>query len=82
MFQAGREAVKLTDEQKSKLSALRGQLGPAPKELREKIAAILTPEQKEQLKKKIESWQKDRPRPAAASSELSPRQCSPFDVTR
>jgi Spy/CpxP family protein refolding chaperone len=48
---AAREAVKLTDEQKAKM---KDAMKPVAKEIRDKLMAILTPEQKEQLKQKCE----------------------------
>jgi Spy/CpxP family protein refolding chaperone len=62
VWQAGHKAVKLTDEQKQKVSQLFSQVGPAAKDVREKVGAILTPEQKEKLKAKLEQWRKDHPR--------------------
>ena len=50
MFRAVRSAVKLTDEQKAKRREV---MEPLMKEFREKVKAILTPEQQEQLKAKI-----------------------------
>jgi len=50
VFLAARSAVKLTDEQKAKMKEA---ITPVRKEFREKIKAILTPEQQEQLKAKI-----------------------------
>jgi Spy/CpxP family protein refolding chaperone len=55
--QAAREAVKLTDEQKAKFEECRKAMGELGKEIREKIMDLLTPEQKEQLKKMRENWQ-------------------------
>ncbi len=52
--QAVTAAVTLTPDQKTKLAEARKQLGPIYKEFREKIMALLTPEQREQLKKKWE----------------------------
>ncbi len=46
--------MTLTPDQKTKLAEARKQLGPIYKEFREKIMALLTPEQREQLKKKWE----------------------------
>jgi Spy/CpxP family protein refolding chaperone len=50
VFKAARAAVKLTDEQKAKMKEV---IKPLRKEFREKVKAILTPEQQEQLKAKI-----------------------------
>ena len=49
-----KEAVKLTDEQKAKLAETRKSMKALHKEIREKIEALLTPEQKEMLKKSRE----------------------------
>ena len=51
LMKAAHEAVKLTDEQKAKVKAA---VEPLRKEAHEKIMAILTPEQKEQLQQKCE----------------------------
>lgn len=48
---AAHDAVKLTKEQRTKLTEA---MKPLQKEVNEKIMAILTPEQKEQLKQKCE----------------------------
>jgi Spy/CpxP family protein refolding chaperone len=50
VFKAAKAAVQLTDAQKAKMKEA---IKPLKKELREKIKAILTPEQQEQLKAKI-----------------------------
>ncbi len=42
-------AVKLTDDQKAKMAEARKELGPLENQLREKVLAVLTPEQKEKL---------------------------------
>ena len=47
-----KEAVKLTDDQKTKMAEAREAAAPLRKELREKVLAILTPEQQAQLKEK------------------------------
>ncbi len=49
---AVQDAVKLTDEQKAKFAELRKEMQALRKEMREKSREILTPEQKEILKKK------------------------------
>jgi hypothetical protein len=51
-------AVKMTEEQKSKQAAGRKEMAALEKELREKVTAVLTAEQKEQLKKKAEEAKK------------------------
>ena len=51
-------ALKLTDEQKAKQAEMRKEMAPLEKELREKVMAVLTSEQKEQLKKKAEGAKK------------------------
>jgi len=61
-----REAFQLSDEQKAKMEEVRKELGELRKEVREKIGEILTPEQKEQLRKlwRPERGQRgDHPRP-------------------
>ena len=45
--------MKLTDEQKAKMEA--EAVTPLMKEAREKLTALLTPEQKEQLKKEMKA---------------------------
>ena len=50
VFKAARAAVKLTDDQKAKMKEALKSVG---KELHERIQAILTPEQREQLKAKM-----------------------------
>jgi Spy/CpxP family protein refolding chaperone len=49
VWKAAMHAVKLTDEQKAKFHEV---MGPLHKEAHEKLMALLTPEQKEQLKQK------------------------------
>jgi Spy/CpxP family protein refolding chaperone len=44
-------AVKLTDDQKAKMAAAKKEMDGLQKQIRDKIDGILTPEQKEQLKK-------------------------------
>jgi Spy/CpxP family protein refolding chaperone len=51
VMKAAHEAVKLTDEQKTKMKEA---VKPLHKEVHEKLMAILTPEQKAQLKQKCE----------------------------
>jgi Spy/CpxP family protein refolding chaperone len=51
------EAVKPTEEQKAKFEECRKAMGELHKEIGEKIRELLTPEQKEQLKKMREHWQ-------------------------
>jgi len=53
--EAGRATVTLTDEQKAKLREVGKKVGPIYKEFHEKVMDVLTPEQKEQVKKKWES---------------------------
>ena len=53
LWQAVRQAVKLTDEQKAKLKEA---IKPLHKDVHEKLLAILTTEQKEQLKQKCEKY--------------------------
>jgi len=45
--------VTLTDEQKAKMAEASKEMGELIKELHVKTMAVLTPEQKEQLKKKM-----------------------------
>jgi Spy/CpxP family protein refolding chaperone len=47
------DAVKPTPEQETKLKEARKEIESVQKELREKVMAILTPEQKEKVEKKI-----------------------------
>jgi len=54
LLQAVQEALKLTDEQKTKVAEADKRLEELNKELRERIREILTPEQREQLKKRLE----------------------------
>lgn len=56
VWQAGLAAAKLTDEQKSKLADASKDLMSVAQERREKLLAILTPEQKEEAQKKFESF--------------------------
>ena len=51
--QAVEEALKLTDDQKAKMADARTAMGEVMKEAREKMLEILTPEQKEQVQKKM-----------------------------
>ena len=57
---AVKDAVKLTDEQKAKFAELRKEMQALGKEMREKRMEILTPEQKEILKKKFEQRKKHK----------------------
>ena len=56
-----KNAVKLTDEQKTKMAELRKETEVLHKEVREKITALLTPEQKAQLKEKREQRREHKP---------------------
>jgi Spy/CpxP family protein refolding chaperone len=56
VWEAGRKAVKLTDEQKKKMAEIRGEKGrkammALDKEVRDKLLSLLTPEQKKLFKK-------------------------------
>ena len=56
VWEAGRKAVKLTDEQKKKMAEIHGEKGrkammALDKEVRDKLLSLLTPEQKKQFKK-------------------------------
>ncbi len=53
VFAAGREAVKLTDEQQAKMAEIQKEAGALEKERMEKIKEILTPEQNEKLEKQM-----------------------------
>ena len=44
-------AVKMTEEQKDKIAEVRKEMRPLEKELREQVLAVLTDEQKQQVKK-------------------------------
>ncbi|MBU4272063.1 MAG: hypothetical protein KKE86_07175 [Planctomycetes bacterium] len=57
---AVQDAVKLTDEQKAKFAELQKEMQALRKKMREKGMEILTPEQKEILKKKFESRKKHK----------------------
>ena len=50
-MEAGEAAAKMTDEQKAKLSDIKKEMGACRKDLKDKVLAVLTPEQQEQLKK-------------------------------
>jgi Spy/CpxP family protein refolding chaperone len=50
--QAVAAAVKLTDEQKAQQATINKEMGGLEKDLRQKVMAVLTPEQQEQIKKK------------------------------
>jgi Spy/CpxP family protein refolding chaperone len=54
-------AVKLTDDQKAKMAEAKKGVDTLRKEAREKILALLTPEQKEQLKKERGHGRPHRP---------------------
>ena len=56
--EAVQAAVKLTDDQKAKQVETRKEMGALEKELREKVMAVLTPEQKDELKKKADEARK------------------------
>lgn len=60
MWDAVQGAVKLTDEQKEQFADLQKQMRELRKEMREKTMEILTPEQKEILKKRFEKRQKHK----------------------
>jgi len=51
-FQAAMEKLDLTDDQKAKIKQIRASVTD-PKERREQVMAVLTPEQKEKLKQMI-----------------------------
>lgn len=53
VWEAAKAAVKLTDEQKAKMAENRKAAEALHKQFREKLMEILTPEQKEQLKKEM-----------------------------
>jgi hypothetical protein len=53
LFAAVAASVKLTDEQKAKMAEARKEMAPIEKDLREKVLAILTDDQKAQVKKNL-----------------------------
>jgi Spy/CpxP family protein refolding chaperone len=54
-------AMKLTDEQKAKMDTARKDMRALGKEAREKVMAVLTPEQQEKVKKEMEEHRQHRP---------------------
>jgi hypothetical protein len=53
LFEAGRAAMKLTDDQKAKLAEVRKEVMALAKEVREKVvSSVLTADQKEQVKER------------------------------
>jgi Spy/CpxP family protein refolding chaperone len=50
---AGQAAVNLTDDQKAKRAELQKEMAPLVKEVREKVTALLTPEQQQKLQKSM-----------------------------
>ncbi len=52
-------AVKLTEEQKAKLAAAKKAAGELQKQVREKIMALLTPEQKEAIKERMKKLRQE-----------------------
>jgi Spy/CpxP family protein refolding chaperone len=54
LFQAAREAVKLTDKQKEETAKVRKEMGELFTQVRNKLMEVLTPEQKEALKKRMQ----------------------------
>jgi|WetSurMetagenome_2_1015567.scaffolds.fasta_scaffold590894_2 Spy/CpxP family protein refolding chaperone len=61
VMEAARDAMKLTDEQKTKMQEGWKAMQTLGKEARDKVVSILTPEQKEQLKKAREERRGHRP---------------------
>jgi Spy/CpxP family protein refolding chaperone len=63
------EAVKPTPEQQTKMAEIRKEIEGVQKELREKVMALLTPEQKEMVEKKIKEKESgsDSKKPADTS---------------
>ena len=59
---AGRTAIKLTDEQQTKMAEMQKEMAAIMLELRQKATALLTPEQREQL-------QKQQPKAAGAEGK-------------
>lgn len=51
LYAAGTAAVTLSEEQKAKMAEVRKEIGPVEKDLRAALMDVLTPEQKEQIKK-------------------------------
>jgi len=62
IFDAGEAATKATDEQRAKITEVRKEQAPVQREVREKILALLTAEQKEKLPK---GHNKGKPAPKA-----------------
>jgi Spy/CpxP family protein refolding chaperone len=50
---AGQAAVSLTEDQKAKRAEIQKEMAPLMKEAREKVTALLTPEQQEKLQKSM-----------------------------
>ena len=68
MWDAAQAAMKLTDEQKAKLSDAQKEVGALYKEMTEKITAFLTPEQKEKLRSPLPAKEEKKP------EEMRPQQ--------
>jgi len=60
VWDASLAAVKLTDEQKAKMDEAKKTMEALEKELHEKVKAMLTPEQQEQMKKAHEEMHKHK----------------------
>jgi Spy/CpxP family protein refolding chaperone len=58
LYEAGAAAAKPTDEQKAKQIEVRKEMVPLDKELQEKVLAVLTAEQKQQVEKKLAAGKK------------------------
>ncbi len=65
----------LTPEQKAKLAEAKKQMKPVYQEFREKIMAVLTPEQREQLKKRAERRKRNVARKRARQPTRPPWPC-------
>jgi Spy/CpxP family protein refolding chaperone len=57
-FAAAQAAMNLSAEQKAKMAEVRKEMAPIQQELREKVLAVLTPEQQEQVKAKLQQARK------------------------
>jgi Spy/CpxP family protein refolding chaperone len=61
-FQAIEASLKLTGEQKEKMDKLAPEISAVQKEMMKEIRGILTPEQQEKLKEKMQSPRKKKPK--------------------
>ena len=65
IFQAGRDAVKLTDEQQAKMKEAIKENEAVMKEARDKVMGVLTDEHKAKAKKRLEQIESRRKMKAA-----------------